>query len=216
MQAKLNAGLGEALADAVVVPVLTLGSAEEGVDLARALLAGGLSMIEVTLRTKAAIEAIRRIGREVPEARVGAGTVLTPEQAAEAMAAGARFIVAPGMTPRLVAAAETWPVPFLPGAVTASEALALADLGYTVLKFFPAGPAGGPAYLKALAAPLAGIRFCPTGGIDAGNAGEYLALANVVAVGGSWVAPKKTVAERDWAKITSLARSASQLKPGGA
>lgn len=208
MQAKLNAAFAAALSRVRVVPVLTITSAEEGVGLARALCAGGLDAIEVTLRTPAALDAMRAIRAEVPEARVGAGTVLTPEQGRDAILAGAQFIVSPGMTPRLIEAAESWPVPFLPGAVTASEAMALSDLGYRVLKFFPAESCGGAAALKALAAPLAGIAFCPTGGIAADNAGDYLALPNVAAVGGSWVAPARLVAARDWDGITALARSA--------
>lgn len=211
MQSKLNALFADALRRVKVVPVLTIDSVEQGVSVARALAAGGLPLVEVTLRTPAAVAAIRRIRREVPEAQVGAGTVLGPEQAAEAMAAGARFIVSPGMTPRLIEAAETWPVPYLPGAQTASEAMALADLGYAVQKFFPAGPAGGVPALKALAAPLAGIAFCPTGGIDAANAAAYLALPNVAAVGGSWVAPQTLVSAGDWAAITELASAARQL-----
>ncbi|MEZ5851117.1 MAG: bifunctional 4-hydroxy-2-oxoglutarate aldolase/2-dehydro-3-deoxy-phosphogluconate aldolase [Hyphomicrobiaceae bacterium] len=208
MQAKLNAAFAAALSRVRVVPVLTIATAEEGVGLARALCAGGLDAIEVTLRTPAALDAMRAIRAEVPEARVGAGTVLTPEQGRDAILAGAQFIVSPGMTPRLIEAAESWPVPFLPGAVTASEAMALSDLGYRVLKFFPAESCGGAAALKALAAPLAGIAFCPTGGIAADNAGDYLALPNVAAVGGSWVAPARLVAARDWDGITALARSA--------
>src|SRR5688572_23329314 len=198
MQTKLNGALGEALRSATVVPVLTIDDPSVGVEIARALQKGGLNLIEITLRTPAAVEVIRRMSKEVREVNVGAGTVLDPDDAAKAIAAGARFIVSPGMTPRLLEAAETWPIPYLPGAATASEAMALADLGYRVLKFFPAVPAGGASYLKALAAPLPGITFCPTGGIDAGNAEEFLALPNVAAVGGSWVAPAKEVAARDW------------------
>jgi 2-dehydro-3-deoxyphosphogluconate aldolase/(4S)-4-hydroxy-2-oxoglutarate aldolase len=212
MQSRLNAALEDVLRRVAVVPVLTVETVDQGVGLARALAAGGLPLIEVTLRTGAAIEAIRRIRREVPDVQVGVGTVLVPEQAAEAMAAGARFIVSPGMTPRLIEAAETWPVPFLPGAATASEAMSLSDLGYRVLKFFPAGPAGGVAYLKALAAPLAKVVFCPTGGIDARNAADYLALPNVAAVGGSWVAPQAAVASGDWAAISTLASAARGLR----
>ena len=215
MQSDLNQALGDTLRRVGVVPVLTIQNADLGVQVARALSRGGLDLIEVTLRTSAALEAIRRIRTEVPLARVGVGTVLAPEQAEDAIEAGARFVVSPGMTPRLVAAAEDWSVPFLPGAATASEAMALADLGYRCLKFFPAEAAGGVAALKALAAPLAGVSFCPTGGIDAGNAGDYLALANVVAVGGSWVAPAAAVAAGDWEKITALARAAAGLRRGG-
>lgn len=214
MQSELNRALAGTLERVGVVPVLTVEDVGQAVGTARALAAGGLDLIEVTLRTGAAIEAIRRIRDELPLARVGAGTIRSPEQAAAAIAAGARFIVSPGMTPRLVAAAEDWDVPFLPGAVTASEAMSLADLGYACLKFFPAEAAGGIAALKALAAPLADIKFCPTGGIGAANAGDYLALANVVAVGGSWVAPAPAVRVGDWGTVTELAREASGLGRG--
>ncbi len=210
MQTKLNPALVEALRRARVLPVLTLASPEEGIMVARALVAGGLDMIEVTLRTPAALEAMRQIRAEVPHARVGAGTVLTPGQARDAILAGAQFIVSPGMTPSLIQAAESWPVPFLPGAVTASEAMSLSDLGYRVLKFFPAEASGGRDALKALAAPLQEIMFCPTGGVDASNVAAYLALPNVVAVGGSWVAPTKLVKAGDWDSVTKLARAAAQ------
>ena len=212
MQSKHNKALRGVLARVGVVPVLTIGAVDEGVALVRALVAGGLPIIEITLRSDAALATIRRIRAEWPDVLVGAGTVLTPEQAADALTAGARFIVSPGMTPRLMEAAERWPVPFLPGAATASEAMALSDLGYSVLKFFPAEPMGGAAALKALSAPLANISFCPTGGIDASNAAEYLVLSNVAAVGGSWVAPANLVAKQDWAGITALAEAAAVLR----
>lgn len=212
MQTKLNGALGEALKSATVVPVLTIDDPAIGVEIARALQKGGLNLVEITLRTQAAVEVIRRIGKEVREVNVGAGTVLDPDDAAKAIAAGARFIVSPGMTPRLLEAAQTWPIPYLPGAATASEAMALADLGYRVLKFFPAVPAGGVPYLKSLAAPLPGVMFCPTGGIDAGNAADFLALPNVAAVGGSWVAPAKEVGAQDWLAISALAHQASSLR----
>ncbi|MGE3919299.1 MAG: bifunctional 4-hydroxy-2-oxoglutarate aldolase/2-dehydro-3-deoxy-phosphogluconate aldolase [Hyphomicrobiaceae bacterium] len=215
MQSELNRALADTLYRAAVVPVLTIEAAEDGIEMARALARGGLDLIEVTLRTPAAVEAIRVIRREVPQVRVGAGTVLTPEQAREALAAGARFIVSPGMTPRLVEAAESWEVPFLPGAATASEAMALADLGYACLKFFPAEALGGAAALKALAAPLAGITFCPTGGIGLDNVRDYLALPNVVAVGGSWVVPRQAVADADWRTLTVLAEQAAALRRRG-
>ena len=212
MQARLNQGLAATLREAVVVPVLTIETVAQAVPLARALVDGGLAVLEITLRTPTALEAIREIVRAVPGAIVGAGTVLTPDQGAAAMAHGARFLVSPGMTPRLIEAASAWPVPFLPGVATASEAMALADMGYAVLKFFPAEPAGGTAALKAIGAPLSDIVFCPTGGIDAAKAPAYLALANVAAVGGSWVAPAKAVSTGDWAAITDLARAASRLR----
>ncbi len=213
MQSRLNLALLTTLREAVVVPVLTILDVKSGVALARALVEGGLPMIEITLRTPQAIEALHRIKAEVAGVRVGAGTVLTPELASEAIKAGASFIVAPGMTPRLLEAAETWAIPFLPGAATASEAMALSDLGYRALKFFPAEPAGGVAYLKALAAPLPDLSFCPTGGIGATNAADYLALATVPAVGGSWVAPARLVEAGDWASIRRLAQAAAALRP---
>ena len=212
MQSKHNKALRNVFARTSVVPVLTIGAVDEGIALVRALVAGGLGIIEITLRTEAALATIRRVRADLPDVLVGAGTVLTPEHAADALTAGARFIVSPGMTPRLMQAAEHWPVPFLPGAATASEAMALSDLGYSVLKFFPAEPMGGAAALKALAAPLPDISFCPTGGIDALNAAAYLALPNVVAVGGSWVAPAKLVVNQDWAGITALAEAAAAMR----
>ena len=212
MQSKHNKALGEVLRRVGVVPVLTIASAEAGVALVRALVNGGLGVVEITLRTPVALAAIRRIRDELPDVLVGAGTVLTPELGQQAIAAGARFIVAPGMTPRLIEAAERWPVPFLPGAATASEAMSLADMGYGLLKFFPAETIGGAAALKALAAPLPDIAFCPTGGIDASNAASYLALPNVAAVGGSWVAPAKLVEKADWTAITALAEAAAAMR----
>ncbi len=212
MQAKLNHGLAALLRRVGVVPVLTIDKLDQAVPLARALAEGGLNVLEITLRTACALDAIREMVRAVPGAIIGAGTVLSPEQGAAAMANGARFIVSPGMTPRLIDAAATWPVPFLPGVATASEAMALADMGYRVLKFFPAEPAGGVPALKALGAPLADLAFCPTGGIDAAKAPGYLALPNVPAVGGSWVAPAKAVAGGDWAAVTALAREAARLR----
>jgi len=200
------------LSAAPVVPVLTIEDRKAGVDLARALVAGGLTAIEVTLRTAAGIEAIRAIAAEVEGANVGAGTVLDRKQLAEAVAAGAKFLVSPGATPALLDAAKDAAVPFLPGVATAGEAMTLAEQGYRFLKFFPAEPAGGIPYLKALAAPLPAIRFCPTGGIGAKNAGEYLALANVICVGGSWVAPADAVAAGDWKRITALASAAAALR----
>jgi 2-dehydro-3-deoxyphosphogluconate aldolase/(4S)-4-hydroxy-2-oxoglutarate aldolase len=212
MQPTLNPTLAETLRRVPLVPVVTIERAEVAVPLARALVAGGLNVIEITLRTPAAVAALGAIAEAVPDAIVGAGTVLSPAQAQEAMRAGARFLVSPGMTPRLIEAAQGWRIPFLPGAATASEAMALHDLGYRVLKFFPAEPAGGVAALKALAAPLRNIQFCPTGGIDASSAPSYLSLANVVCVGGSWVVPAKAVAEGDWAAITKLAAEAARLR----
>lgn len=208
MQAKLNPAFAATLKRARIVPVLTVETPAQAVPLARALAAGGLATLEVTLRTPAALEALAAMAREVTGVTLGAGTVRDPGQGDAAIAAGAKFLVSPGMTPRLLEAAQGWRVPFLPGVATASEAMALADLGYRVLKFFPAEPSGGLAKLKALAQPLADIRFCPTGGISAGNVAAYLAAPNVVAVGGSWMAPANLMAAGDWAGITKLAQDA--------
>jgi 2-dehydro-3-deoxyphosphogluconate aldolase/(4S)-4-hydroxy-2-oxoglutarate aldolase len=203
--------LATILQAAPVVPVLTVEDRKAAVPLARALVAGGLKAIEITLRTPAALEAIRAVAAEVEGASVGAGTVLTREQLQEAARASARFAVSPGATSALVQAAEEVGIPFLPGACTATEAMTLFEYGYGIQKFFPAEPAGGIAYLKALASPLPEIRFCPTGGVGAAKAGAYLALANVIAVGGSWLAPAEAVAAGDWARIEALAREAAAL-----
>jgi 2-dehydro-3-deoxyphosphogluconate aldolase/(4S)-4-hydroxy-2-oxoglutarate aldolase len=200
------------LAKAPVVPVLTIDDVADAVPLARALLAGGLPVIEVTLRTPVALDAIRAIAREVPDAVVGAGTVLTAADMAAAMEAGARYLVTPGTSVDLADALARCPLPVLPGCATVSEAMALAARGFRILKFFPAEASGGVAWLKSVAAPLATLRFCPTGGIDGRNAAAYLALPNVVAVGGSWVAPKDALAARDFPKVTALARAAADLR----
>ncbi|MFZ4531808.1 MAG: bifunctional 4-hydroxy-2-oxoglutarate aldolase/2-dehydro-3-deoxy-phosphogluconate aldolase [Alsobacter sp.] len=202
------------LGRAPVIPVLTVRGAEDGVPLARALVAGGLPVIEVTLRTPGALDAIAAIIRAVPDAIVGAGTVLGQSQVDEANAAGAAFLVSPGATPALVAAAANGAAPLLPGVATASEAMAMAEAGHSVLKFFPAEPAGGPAALKALAGPLPHLRFCPTGGIDAARASAWLALPNVVCVGGSWVTPAAALASCDWSAVTVLAAAAAGLRRG--
>lgn len=197
-----------------VIPVLKIDRVEDAVPLARALARGGLPAIEITLRTPAALEAIRAASAQVPETIVGAGTVLNAAHFAEAEAAGARFIVSPGMTPELLDAADASMVPLLPGAITPGEIMAAAERGYSLLKFFPAEQAGGAAFLKALASPLAGIRFCPTGGIGPKNAGDYLGLPNVLCIGGSWVAPDDLVAAGRWDAIEQLAREAAALKRG--
>ncbi|MGE8944261.1 bifunctional 4-hydroxy-2-oxoglutarate aldolase/2-dehydro-3-deoxy-phosphogluconate aldolase [Leptospira interrogans] len=212
MQHKLNPRLADELRRVAVVPVLTIDKAETALPLAQALVRGGLTILEITLRTPVALAAMRQMAENIPGALIGAGTVLTPEQGQDAIDAGARFLVSPGMTPSLLEAAHGWNVPFLPGAATASEAMALSDLGYRVLKFFPAEPAGGVPALKALGAPLADIKFCPTGGIDLAKAPSYLSLPNVITVGGSWVAPAKAIAAGDWETIEKLAREASALR----
>ncbi|AIJ16157.1 bifunctional 4-hydroxy-2-oxoglutarate aldolase/2-dehydro-3-deoxy-phosphogluconate aldolase [Streptomyces violaceoruber] len=200
---------------APVVPVVVVDDLADAVPLARALVAGGLPAIEVTLRTPVALDAIRAIAGEVPDAVVGAGTVVTAEQVGEVVAAGARFLVSPGWTDTLVEAMRGSGVPFLPGVSTASEVVALLERGVREMKFFPAEAAGGTAYLKALAAPLPQARFCPTGGITPASAPEYLALPNVGCVGGSWMLPKDAIAGRDWARVEALAREAAALSAGG-
>jgi len=207
----VNSRLLAILSAAPVVPVLTIEDRAVAVPLARALVAGGLTALEVTLRTAAGLDCIRAIAGEVGAASVGAGTVLDGRQYEAAEKAGATFVVSPGTTDGLLAAAAGSAVPFLPGVATAGEAMALAERGYSYLKFFPAEPAGGIAYLRALGAPLPAIRFCPTGGIGAKNAPDYLALANVICVGGSWVAPAEAVAGGDWARVTALSREAFAL-----
>ncbi len=195
---------------APVVPVLVIDRTEDAAPLARALVAGGLPALEVTLRTPMALDAIRAMA-EVPGGVVGAGTLLSPADVKAAKAAGARFGVSPGATGRLLAACEDEGLPLLPGAATATEVMVLLERGYTVQKFFPAEAAGGTAALAAIGAPLPQVRFCPTGGIAAANAGGYLSLGNVLCVGGSWVAPKAKVAAGDWAGIEALARVAAAL-----
>jgi 2-dehydro-3-deoxyphosphogluconate aldolase/(4S)-4-hydroxy-2-oxoglutarate aldolase len=195
-----------------VIPVIKIKDATNAVPLARALAAGGLRMIEITLRTKDALEAIRRVAGEVEEATVGAGTVLNPKQFEDAAAAGSKFIVSPGLTASLISAAAASEVPLLPGAITPGEIMTALEAGIDFLKFFPAEQAGGTTFLRSLASPLAAARFCPTGGISALNAEEYLAVPNVVCVGGSWVAPDDMVREGKWDMIESLARQASTLK----
>ena len=194
-----------------VVPVLTVERVEHAVPLARALVTGELKVIEVTLRTRAALEAIRSIAAQVPECVVGAGTVVGEADVAAALAAGAKYLVSPGSTAALGAALAAAPVPALPGCASVSEALALAALGFRVLKFFPAEAAGGIGFLKSVAAPCPELKFCPTGGIDLRNAAAYLALSNVVAVGGSWPAPQDAIAAGNFARITELAREAAAL-----
>lgn len=208
----VSADMSAIAALAPVVPVLTIERQVDAVPLARALVRGGLRVLEITLRTKVALEALRAIARDVPDAVVGAGTVLNGQQLDQARQAGAQFAVSPGCTPALASAAMAAGLPFLPGVQTVSEAMALREGGFTLLKFFPADAAGGLGWLKAVAAPLAGLRFCPTGGIGAETAPAYLALANVACIGGSWVAPMNVVAARDWAAIERLAAAAAKLK----
>ena len=195
-----------------VIPVLTIERTADAVPLARALVAGGLPVIEVTLRTKVAIDAIKAIAVQVPDCVVGVGTVTKAADIEAAIAAGAKYLVSPGTPPDLAAALADAVVPVLPGCATVSEAMALATRGFKVLKFFPAEASGGIAWLKSVGAPLPDIKFCPTGGIDQRNAAAYLACPNVLAVGGSWVAPTDKLAAGDFAAITALARSAAALR----
>jgi len=197
---------------APVVPVVIIDDVKAAVPMARALVAGGIPAIEVTLRTAQALDAIRAIAAEVEGAVVGVGTVLTPQDLENARLAGARFAVSPGVSPKLLAAADDSDLPLLPGVATASEAMSLLERGYRHLKFFPAVPAGGHKLLGAWASPLPQIRFCPTGGISLASAPEFLALPNVVCVGGSWLTPVDKLKAGDWAGIEALAREASQLK----
>ncbi|MBW4721616.1 bifunctional 4-hydroxy-2-oxoglutarate aldolase/2-dehydro-3-deoxy-phosphogluconate aldolase [Saccharothrix obliqua] len=194
-----------------VIPVVVLDDAAQAVPLAQALLRGGIRVIELTLRTPAALAAIERIAAEVPDIVLGAGTVTTPEHARQAAAAGASFLVTPGSTDRLLDTVEDTGLPFLPGAATVSEALRIAERGLTALKFFPAEAAGGVDYLKSVGAPLPGLRFCPTGGITPDSAPRYLALPNVGCVGGSWLTPKDALATGDFARVETLAKAAAAL-----
>ena len=205
-------GLEAALKSAPVVPVMVIENVEDAVPLARALVRGGLPVLEITLRTPKAFDCIRAIVGEVEGAIVGSGTVLTPDQLKQSEKLGCKFAVSPGSTGKLLGAAEDHDIALLPGGVTASECMALLEWGYAIQKFFPAEPAGGASYLSSLASPLPQVRFCPTGGINLQNAGTYLKLANVITIGGSWMAPKKLVEAKDWTGIEALAREAAGLR----
>jgi len=195
---------------APVIPVLVIDDLAHAMPLARALIAGGLPALEVTLRTPQALDAIRAMA-EVPGGVVGAGTLLTPADVRAAKAAGAQFGVSPGATDRLIAACEDEGLPLLPGAATATEVMALLEWGFTVQKFFPAEASGGAPALKAIGAPIPQVSFCPTGGVSLANASDYLSLPNVLCAGGSWVAPKAALAAGDWDKVEALAREAAAL-----
>ncbi len=206
-----QSGLGQILATTPVIPVIVLDDADLALPLAHALLRGGLRVLEVTLRTPAALAALRTM-RQLADAIVGAGTVLNPEQYDEAVGAGAQFVVAPGLTGELAAAAARSRVPLLPGTATASEVMRARDAGFHVMKLFPAEAVGGVATLKAFASVFADVRFCPTGGITAETAPDYLALRNVACVGGSWMTPADAVTARDWNRIEQLAARACALR----
>ena len=194
-----------------VMPVIVIDDAADAVPLAESLLAGGIQSIEVTLRTDAALSAIAQIAKDVPDMVVGAGTVLNAEQARTVRDAGAVFAVSPGATDQLIAGCEEAGITLLPGAASASEAMALLEKGFDIQKFFPAVQAGGAPFLKALSSPLAAINFCPTGGISLATAPDFLSLPNVICVGGSWIATKEAIRDKDWAAITAAARHASSL-----
>jgi 2-dehydro-3-deoxyphosphogluconate aldolase/(4S)-4-hydroxy-2-oxoglutarate aldolase len=194
-----------------VIPVVVVQDAADAVPIARALVDGGLPIIELTLRTPPAMESIERIAAEVPDILVGAGTIVDTDQPKRAAAAGAQFLVSPGSTPSLRAAMRDSGLPHLPGVATVSEVLALLEDGYTEMKFFPAEAAGGAAYLRAIHSPVPAARFCPTGGITPANVASYLALPNVGCVGGSWLTPADAVQRRDWQQISSLATVAREL-----
>ena len=196
---------------APVVPVLVIDDLAHAAKLAAALVAGGLPVLEVTLRTAVALDAIRAMA-EVPGGRVGAGTLLTPADVKAAKAAGATFGVSPGATDRILDACAEYDLPLLPGAATASEIMVLLEKGYAVQKFFPAEQSGGAAFLKSIGSPIPQVRFCPTGGITLKNARDYLSLPNILCVGGSWVAPKDAMARGDWAEVTRLAAEAAALR----
>ncbi|MDJ0880943.1 MAG: bifunctional 4-hydroxy-2-oxoglutarate aldolase/2-dehydro-3-deoxy-phosphogluconate aldolase [Gammaproteobacteria bacterium] len=200
--------LNEILTRAPVVPVIVIEDLEHAVPLARSLIAGGLPVLEITLRTPVAMEAIKMIIGEVPEAIVGVGTVTHPDQLLECKQVGAQFAVSPGLTPALIDCSRDIDIPFLPGVFTPSEAMQARDLGFKTLKLFPAAQAGGVSMLKAMNGPLPDIKFCPTGGIGPTSLLEYLKLPNVLCVGGSWVAPKQSMHNGSWQQITQLSTEA--------
>ncbi len=204
----------QVMQDAPVIPVIVLNDVAHAVPMARALVAGGIRMLEVTLRTQQALACMEAIARDVPEAVLGAGTLRSAADAKAAFDAGARFAVSPGYTPRLGQACRDLGLPLLPGVATGSEIMMCREDGLSELKFFPAMQAGGVAMLKAWSGPFTDIRFCPTGGVTPGNAAELLALPNVVCVGGSWLVPGDALAQGDWARITQLARQAARLERG--
>ena len=196
-----------------VIPVIVIDDLSQAVPLARALVAGGVRVLEITLRTAAGLEAIAAIARDVPEAIVGVGTITQPQEFKRSIDAGARFAVTPGLTPALIEAARGLALPLLPGVMTPADVIAAKAAGYLQLKLFPAQQAGGIGMLKALAGPFPDVVFCPTGGVTAATAPDFLALPNVACVGGSWLTPKDAIAAGDWARLTALAREASALRP---
>jgi 2-dehydro-3-deoxyphosphogluconate aldolase/(4S)-4-hydroxy-2-oxoglutarate aldolase len=202
----------QVMQDAPVIPVIVLHDVAHAVPMARALLAGGIRMLEITLRTPQALACMEAIANEVEGAVVGAGTVRSAADAAAAVKAGARFAVSPGYTPAVGQACKDLGLPLLPGVATGSEIMMAQEDGYTELKFFPAMQAGGPAMLKAWSGPFFDVKFCPTGGVTQQNANDLLSLPNVACVGGSWLVPADAMAQGDWARIEKLAREASQIQ----
>ncbi len=213
--AEKTAAIDAMLTHVPVMPVMTVSDPDEAIELGRALAAGGITVLEITMRTAAALDCVRALREALPECVVGAGTVLNEQQLAQALDAGAQFIVTPGTTQKMAGALFSAPVPAFPGCATVSEMLMLHAAGFDRLKFFPAEAAGGVAYLKSVAAPVPQVKFCPTGGIDALKAISYLALPNVICVGGSWLAPASAVAAKDWGAITALAADAVKLRSVG-
>lgn len=201
----------EIMQAASVIPVMVIDQPEQAIPLATALVRGGIRVLEITLRTPVALKAVNDIATHVPEAIVGVGTVVRPEQFAQAKEAGAAFAITPGVTPELFAAAKACAMPLMPGVMTPADVLGAMHAGYTALKFFPAQPAGGVPMLKALSGPFPDVVFCPTGGISPANVKDFLALPNVLCVGGSWLCPADLVQNGQWDKITELARQAAQL-----
>ncbi|TFG87735.1 MAG: bifunctional 4-hydroxy-2-oxoglutarate aldolase/2-dehydro-3-deoxy-phosphogluconate aldolase [Chromatiales bacterium] len=201
----------EIMAASPVMPVIVLDRVDDAVPLAKALMSGGIRVLEVTMRTPAALDSVRAIRAALPDALVGVGTITNVADLEAARAAGARFGVSPGTTPDLLAHARGWNFPFLPGVMTPSDVMRAIEAGFAAMKLFPARQAGGVEMLKALGGPFPQVRFCPTGGIDADSAASYLALPNVVCVGGSWLSPPALVATRDWGQIRRRAEAAAQL-----
>jgi 2-dehydro-3-deoxyphosphogluconate aldolase/(4S)-4-hydroxy-2-oxoglutarate aldolase len=209
---KARARLEAVFAVAPVVPVITIDNVKNAVPLARALIAGGLRVVEITLRTDAGLKAAEAILREVPDAIVGLGTVITPQDMESVAKIGAAFALSPGMTPDLLEVAAEFNMPFVPGIQTASELVACTTRGFELVKFFPAVPAGGLAALNALSGPFPTVRYCPTGGINEKNVAEWLAHPQVIAVGGSWIAPAADIRAGAWSVIEARARSAAALR----
>ncbi len=207
----MKASIDQIMSTSPVIPVIVIDDISQACPLAEALVAGGLKVLEVTLRTDCALEGMELIAKNIPGAIVGAGTVTTPQQVTDVVNAGAQFMVSPGSTEKLIDAALASPIEILPGVATASEAMRLRERGITRLKFFPAEAAGGVPMLKSLAGPLSDLIFCPTGGITPALAPEYLKLPNVACVGGSWMVPKNLVNAGDWDAITKLAKEAAEI-----